>query len=248
MVVIKTNLPVKRVFLKNVEPLGDEGAGEFSEMEFAAVEEDSEPDPLQNEKVQQYLEERLTEERARLELVQKKKAEESYERGRTEGAAAAEIKITERASQLASVIASLKEARQMLLAESEDAVVQLSLAIARRFIDTAAALNSDLIKQTIKSAVKMVTEKEKVVIRINPEDLEEVREHLDDIIFIGDGIGKLEIRPDKKVDRGGCVVETEAGNIDARIESRFAEIEKALRQSLSNGTTETEDDPAGTEK
>ena len=248
MVVIKTNTPVKRVFLKSVEPAGGEAAGEFSEMEFAAVEQESEPDPLQNEKVQQYLEERLNEERARLELVHRKKIEEAIEQGRKEGSEAAEVKITERAAQLASVIASLKEARQMLLTESEDAVVRLSLAIAHRFVDTAAAQNSDLIKQTIKTAVKMVTEKEKVVIRINPDDLEEVRAHLDDIIFIGDGIGKLEVRPDKKVDLGGCVVETEAGNIDARLESRFAEIEKALRQSLYNGTAETEDDPAGTDK
>ena len=116
----------------------------------------------------------------------------------------------------------------------------MSLAIARKFVDTAVVMNSDLIKKTIKSAVKMVTEKDKVIIRINPADLEEVRAHQDDIIFIGDGIGKLEIRPDKKVDRGGCVVETEAGNIDARIESRFAEIEKTLKQAFGNGNQTAE--------
>jgi flagellar biosynthesis/type III secretory pathway protein FliH len=41
------------------------------------------------------------------------------------------------------------------------------------------------------------------------------------------------------------VVETEAGNIDARIESRFAELEKALRQAYGNGKAENPPGGAG---
>lgn len=232
MVVIKAGAPIKRVFIKNLAQDSGNSEGEFSELEFNTPAE--QVAPQEDERVKEYLEEKLAEARTQWEEETEQKVKEAYEKGKEEGASAAEDKISEKVAQLASVIESLKEARQTLLKEAETVVVDMSLAIARKFVDTAAVMNSDLIKKTIKAAVKMVTEKDKVIIRINPEDLEEVRAHQDDIIFIGDGIGKLEIRPDKKIDQGGCVVETEAGNIDARIESRFSEIEKALKQAFGN--------------
>ena len=231
MVVIKTTAPIKKVFIKNIAQDSGNSEGEFSELEFTPVEQVA---PQEDERVKEYLEEKLAEARTQWEEETEQKVKEAYEKGKEEGASAEE-KISEKVAQLAGIIESLKEARQTLLKEAETVVVDMSLAIARKFVDTAAVVNSDLIKKTIKAAVKMVTEKDKVVIRINPEDHEEVRAHQDDIIFIGNGIGKLEIRPDKKVERGGCVVETEAGNIDARIESRFSEIEKALKQAFCNG-------------
>jgi len=231
MVVIKTTAPIKKVFIKNIAQDSGNSEGEFSELEFTPVEQVA---LQEDERVKEYLEEKLAEARTQWEEETEQKVKEAYEKGKEEGASAEE-KISEKVAQLAGIIESLKEARQTLLKEAETVVVDMSLAIARKFVDTAAVVNSDLIKKTIKAAVKMVTEKDKVVIRINPEDHEEVRAHQDDIIFIGNGIGKLEIRPDKKVERGGCVVETEAGNIDARIESRFSEIEKALKQAFCNG-------------
>jgi len=242
MVVIKTKTPLRRVFFK--EPAG-EG--------FSGIEMIDEPqaDPLADERMRQALEEKLAEARAEFEAELKEKEDQAFERGKKEGEEAARQEIETRAAQLASVISSLDQARQMILSQAEETVLELSLAVARRFVESSALYGNDLIKQTIKSAVKMVTEKEKVIIRINPDDLEQVRAHQDDIIFIGDGIGKLEIRPDKKVDRGGCVVETEAGNIDARIESRFAEIEKAMKQvfqAADDGEKKAPESDKGTDK
>lgn len=247
MAVIKTGAPIKRVFIKSLVQDSGYSEEEFSELEFTPVEQVALQD---DERVKEYLEEKLAEARAQWEEETEQKVREAYEKGKEEGSSVAEEKISEKVTQLAGVIESLQGAHQRILKEAETVVVDMSLAIARKFIDTAAVINSDLIKKTIKAAVKMVTEKDKVIIRINPEDHEEVRAHLDDIIFIGDGIGKLDIRPDKKVDRGGCVVETEAGNIDARIESRFAEIEKALKQAYGNGNeTEKEgEEPAQKEE
>lgn len=239
MVVIKTKTPLRRVFYK-------ESDGE----EFTALELFGQPpeDPLADERVQQALEEKLAAARSEFEAELGQKELEAFERGKKEGEVSAQKQIQERAAQLASVISSLEQARQMILAQAEDTVLELALEVARKFVESSALYGNELIKQTIKSAVKMVTEKDRVIIRINPDDLEEVRAHQDDIIFIGDGIGKLEIRPDKKVDRGGCVVETEAGNIDARISSRFAELEKALKQAFQGGESEEKPESENKEK
>ena len=58
---------------------------------------------------------------------------------------------------------------------------------------------------------------------------------------IGNGVqewgkARLVVEKDENVSRGGAVVETDHGTIDARIERRFAEVEKALkRQKAARG-------------
>ncbi|MEA2064298.1 MAG: FliH/SctL family protein [Gemmatimonadota bacterium] len=240
MVVVKTGEPIKRVFVKG---RFDPGASpdEFQEAGVGPGRGEKPADPLEDEAIKPLVQERLATEKDRWEEDNKTRLEEAHEKGRAEGEAAAQAGLAEPVRLLKEVIASVEKGRERLLQEAETAVIDLSLAIARRFVKSAAIYSDDMIKDTIKSAVKMATEKEKVVIRINPEDLDQVKAHQDDIIFVGDGIGKLEVRPDKKVERGGCVIETEAGNIDARSETRFAELDKALKAAyLSAGEKEKE--------
>ena len=238
MVVIKTKKPLQRVFVKGrIDP--EASADEFQEVGFSAESSDQEQpsaDPLEDEQIKPLVEERLAKERADWEAESQRLKEEAYNKGKAEGMEQAKAELAEQAGRLKQLILSMEEGYQKLLREAELAMVDLALAIARRFVKATAVYNSDMIKETIKSAVRMATEKEKVVIRVNPADLEEVKSHQDDIIFIGDGITKLDVRPDKNIERGGCVVETEAGNIDARNETRFQELDKALKQAYQSDT------------
>jgi flagellar assembly protein FliH len=43
-----------------------------------------------------------------------------------------------------------------------------------------------------------------------------------------DSVKEIVIEADGKVERGGCIIESELGNIDARISTQFALIEEAL--------------------
>ena len=246
MVIIKTKNSLRRVFVKGrIDP--EASPDEFLEAAFppGSSGQDQPPaDPLEDERIKPLVEERLAGERAEWETESQKLEKEAYEKGRVEGLEQAGAELAEQAERLKKLIASVEQGHRKVLREAELSMIDLALAVARRFVNASAVYNNDMIKETIKSAVKMATEKEKVVIRINPDDLEDVKSHQDDIIFIGDGIGRLEVRPDKKIERGGCVVETQAGNIDARNETRFAELDKALKQAYRN---DQEEKPAKTE-
>ena len=224
MTVIKTGKPVKRVFVRE--------DGEGWDIGFQPIEDSFEDMGFNEEQFKKLLDERLVAARTEWEQEVELREAESYEKGRVQGEQAARADLTEELEKLNMIVRGITEGFDRLSAEAQEACVDIAIEINRRFVHTIAENSSDLIKETIKSAVRMATEKEKVVIRVNPADLDEVREHQDDIIFIGDGISRLEIRPDKLVDRGGCIVETEAGNIDARLETRFAELEKSLKDSL----------------
>ena len=234
MTVIKTGKPVKKVFVRE--------DGEGWDIGFQPIEDSFEDIGFNEEQFQKVLDDRIVAVRAEWEKEVEAREAEAYEKGRVQGEDAARADLTEEIDKLNMLVRGITEGFDRLSAEAQEACVDIAIEINRRFVHTIAENSSDLIKETIKAAVKLATEKEKVVIRVNPEDLDEVRKHQDDIIFIGDGISRLEIRPDKLVDRGGCIVETEAGNIDARVDTRLSEIEKSLKDSLFGEEQEQADE------
>ena len=80
----------------------------------------------------------------------------------------------------------------------------------------------------IRNALRRVVDKENVRIRVSMSDSARVRGAKDDIMGIVDGLRHLEIIDDRRVGDGGCVIETNAGTIDAKIETQLAEVERSL--------------------
>ena len=75
-------------------------------------------------------------------------------------------------------------------------------------------------------------EKEKVVVRVHPNDLKTVREHRSEWLSMLEGTRSLEIVEDERISAGGCLVETEAGNVEAQIERQIKVLERALIETV----------------
>ena len=48
------------------------------------------------------------------------------------------------------------------------------------------------------------------------------------------GISRIRFEASEGIQKGGCLIETEIGNLDARINSQINEITKALESELTN--------------
>ena len=79
-----------------------------------------------------------------------------------------------------------------------------------------------------------------MIIRVNPDDLEAVRRHRNDWLESLESIDHLLIESDPTVTRGGCVVETPIGDVDAQIEERLDRVRNALLEDLRKDTGETQ--------
>lgn len=128
-----------------------------------------------------------------------------------------------------AIIDSIIEAREELWHETEQEMVALVLDIARKVIKTEVKQNPEVIVEMIRHAMRRVVDKDSIRIRVSPEDVGVVREQREDLLRILDGIRHLEIDDDRRIGRGGCVIETNAGTIDARVETQFEEVEEALK-------------------
>jgi flagellar assembly protein FliH len=64
---------------------------------------------------------------------------------------------------------------------------------------------------------------------VNVQDLQLTAEHIDSFIQKMEGVKDIQVAEDSTVDPGGCIIETDFGEIDARISSQLAELESKIR-------------------
>ncbi|MFH1278415.1 MAG: FliH/SctL family protein [Candidatus Eisenbacteria bacterium] len=131
-----------------------------------------------------------------------------------------------------SMMDDFEAQRRDLVRSSEDTVVRLAVAVARRILSEAVTVDEEGVLETVRRALKQVVEKENVIIHVNPDDLRIVREHGSEWLGILEGTRSLEIQEDDRIGRGGCLVETESGNVEAQIEKQLKTLERALIEKV----------------
>lgn len=126
--------------------------------------------------------------------------------------------------QLADSVAEVAALRARVAARVEGELVRLALEIARKVVHREVNLDHEIALTLVRVALSRVTSRALARVRLNPADHAFVASRLAQL----GSAGTVELLEDHTVGRGGCVVETETGDIDARIEQQFAEIERGL--------------------
>jgi flagellar assembly protein FliH len=79
----------------------------------------------------------------------------------------------------------------------------------------------------VRAGLARLSGREKVTVRVNPGDLATMREHREAFQNTAD-VESLRIVEDQRVDRGGVVIETESGTIDAKIGTQLREVRRVF--------------------
>lgn len=110
-------------------------------------------------------------------------------------------------------------------------VIKLAGRISRKILKR--EINSEsVVEQIIGDALSQVIAARNIMIKVNPNDLElidskgELKNHVQ--------FSKIRFEPDNSIEKGGCVIETEIGNVDARINTQIEEIVRQLELKFVN--------------
>jgi flagellar assembly protein FliH len=120
--------------------------------------------------------------------------------------------------------------RKKIIKDAEGEILRLALKVAEQIIKSEVSLHRDVSLNIVSDAISRVSDREQVIIKVNREDIENIKKYKDRIGSIVDGIKSLSIVEDSGVEPGGCVVETNLGYVDARISTKIAAIEEAFRK------------------
>ncbi|WKC85223.1 flagellar assembly protein FliH [Borreliella lusitaniae] len=128
-----------------------------------------------------------------------------------------------------SIIASLIAERKGILESSGGQIISLVMQIAIKVIKRITDSQRDVVLENVDDALKRVKDKTQITIRVNLDDLDILRHKKSDFISRFDVIENLEIIEDPNIGKGGCIIETNFGEIDARISSQLDKIEEKFK-------------------
>jgi flagellar assembly protein FliH len=165
-------------------------------------------------------------------VLAREQAEVLKQEAHTQGLEEAEDTVRqEMSTHFASVLMSLQQALEELadvrmeaLRAAEQDVVNLAFALARKIVHHDIRCNRQVILATLRQALAYLVDQDRVVIHVNPADLDQAQTLRQDLEQSSQSDAVLDIQPDETVDLGGCLIHSKFGTIDARIETQFDEL------------------------
>jgi flagellar assembly protein FliH len=132
---------------------------------------------------------------------------------------------------LDSAVAGLAGARFEFVAAAELRAVELALALSEKILGAALGADPARVCDVVAGALRRVTAHDGIAIELNPDDLDIVGAWID--ASASGARVAIDLQPDRRVARGGCIVRTAEGAIDAQLPEQLAVAEELLREAFA---------------
>lgn len=157
---------------------------------------------------------------------------EGFQAGFDAGMAAANERLMPVASAFEAAMAALGEERARQADEVERHAVELALQIAEKALGAAIEAKPEHVVDVVRGGLRRMVERDRVIVLVNPEDMELVRDAAAGLRSELGGIGSLEVQAERRVGRGGAIVRTHAGEVDGRLETQLDRARETLLEAL----------------
>ena len=161
---------------------------------------------------------------------------EAYEKGQAEGHARGyeegRAEVQRLVESLHGIISKAIEKRNEIIQEAETQIINLVLLIVKKVIKVISENQKNVVINNVVQALRKLKSRGDVVIRVNLADLELTSEHVKDFMKMVENVKSVTVLEDSTVDRGGCIIETDFGQIDARVSSQLHEIEERILELM----------------
>ena len=154
--------------------------------------------------------------------------EEGFSQGREEGFATGKEEVDRLIERTHKILEGVMARREEILSETEQQIVELVILMTRKVVKIISESQKSVIMANVLQALKKVKGRGDVTIRVNMDDVKLTTDHIQDFIKQVENVQGITVLEDSSVEKGGCVVETDFGAIDARIQNQLSELETAI--------------------
>ncbi len=151
-----------------------------------------------------------------------------YEAGREEGFKSGSEEVQRLIDRIHKVLNKSIEKRSDIIDEAETQLIDLVLQISTKVIKVISENQKNVVINNVVQALRKMKSRGDVAIRVNLADIEITTEHTKDFLRMVENVKSITVLEDSSVDKGGCIIETDFGQIDARISSQLKEIEEKI--------------------
>jgi len=168
----------------------------------------------------------------KVEQIEREASERGQKEGRKKGFQEGREEVNRLVERLHKVLTQAIDKRGQIIEEAETQVVNLVLLMTRKVIKVISENQKNVVINNVVQALRKLKSRGDVVIRVNLADLELTTEHTNDFLSMVENVKSISVLEDSSVDRGGCIIETDFGRIDARISSQIHEIEEKILELM----------------
>jgi flagellar assembly protein FliH len=150
-----------------------------------------------------------------------------------------EAGLAEGRAQMAAALSALESAHAEVVALREATAesverdaVELAVLLAEKIVAGTFDTDPDRVLDVVRGALRRLTERRRVTVLVHPDDLELVRAASTGFAAELGGIEHCEVQAERRLVRGGAVVRTDEGQIDASIETQLARARELVAAEL----------------
>ena len=154
--------------------------------------------------------------------------QDGFEQGHQEGYEKGAAEVDRLIERMHKILEAVMQRREEILQDTESQIVELVILMARKVIKILSENQKNVIMANTVAALRKVKTRGNVTLRVNIEDVKLTTAHADEFIQHVENVQGITVQEDSSVEKGGCIVETDFGAIDARISSQLTELENKI--------------------
>ncbi len=159
--------------------------------------------------------------------------QQGYEQGIQQGGLSAQQQVYQQLVESRDIFIHAIKQRHLMMASAEPEMARLAMKLAEKLMGAELAQNPESIVGIVRLALAGIGDREQVTIRVNPVDYDKVVENRSNFERMIEGLKKFEIVADASIDEGGTAIETNLGNIDARLNTRVTALLAGLNDEIA---------------
>ena len=160
---------------------------------------------------------------------------QGFDQGRKDGEEIGRRQYHTVVQRLEKLLDSIKSGTEALLPQYEAQMVKVIMTAARHIVEREIKLSPDIVLESIRAAMAQVVEGSVAHLHLNPFDIDALESEIKEK-FAQQGSTGLNIVSDPGIDRGGCLIETEYGLIDATTRAKWQAVSDTINGILMKRT------------
>lgn len=177
---------------------------------------------------------------AKAQEIRRRAWQEGFEHGRAEGAKEGAAAAAAATQALGAALRQIEQAGQEMTPALERDAVDLSLALASKIVAGALQAQPQRVLDVIGGALRHIADRRRITVLVDPEDLEIVTGAIGSLSAQAGGIELCEVQSDRRVGRGGAIVRTIEGEVDASIATQLERAREVVATELGGTPDDSE--------
>ncbi|MCL6450701.1 MAG: flagellar assembly protein FliH [Acetobacteraceae bacterium] len=227
-----------------LQPPGAEGmeAGEEPAGQAAAAPAVPDPVAVAREEAEALLaaarsqaEQILTEAREQAAQELEKARLQGREEGRREVLAPAQAEAAAILEEARAALAEAEEEGRRMIERSKEDLVRVATTVAARIVRRELAIRPETVVGLVAEALAGLKEDRTARVRAHPGDVVLLESRRAELLRSAPGMESLEFQGDEAMEPGGVMIETEHGQVDARVETQLGNLAASMMEVVRDG-------------